>query len=89
MRETFAWTGENPQVLEQDQLVGRLYQADDGRTGKIVANTGLSVTVEFSNDSEFTKKVREIYEEPVTLLEYLLWPLARAYLNFRDLIFGR
>jgi hypothetical protein len=48
MRETFVWTGARPQVLEPNELVGRDYQDADGRHGKIVGNTALSVTVEFT-----------------------------------------
>jgi hypothetical protein len=82
MRETLVWTGENPQVLEPNELVGREYQDADGRRGKIVANTGLSVTVEFPDPILPLRAVKAGSERAVGCLGAAIgavnWDLALA-----------
>jgi len=78
MRETFVWTGDNPQVLEPNELVGREYQDPDGRRGRIVENTGLSVTVEFPDHFLPVRVAKSVGVGAVGCLGAINWDLVLA-----------
>lgn len=52
MREKFIYIGDGIRAPDTDELVGLPYQdLKTGRTGKVVANTGLTITIEFQEPS--------------------------------------
>ncbi len=56
--EKFIWVGDGMRCADELDLIGKPYCGEDGRTGRVIASSPLTITVKFDNPPTIWQRIK-------------------------------